>query len=329
MQVASYLPEPNRPRTARTWAIRGYVINDGVIGEEMWINGNRKVKAFYYMPDEVHQATAAELEAYWKPIKAARSERAKQRRQRKREKIERDIALMTEFLNAHQDSNDELIKAICAASRFAVREYRRLKGTVPLYSLFRVELPAFEVTPIKSASITLDTETTGLSPDDGAEILQLSIINQDGKVLFNEYFKPLFAQSWERAMAINYITPEMVADKPCIYDKLPEILAILQGADCVIGYNTDFDLSMLSAVGATLPPDTPIIDVMQDFAPIYGEYNESYGSFKWQKLTSCAAYYGYDWGKDAAHDSLADCRATLYCYNMMKSDRIQKKEVQV
>lgn len=318
MQVASYLPKENQPHTARTWAIRGYVVNEGVTGEEMWTNGTRKVKSIYYMPDEVHQASETELEEYWKPIKAARSERAKQRRQRKREKIERDITPMTEFLNAHQDSNDELIKAICAASRFAVREYRRLKGTVPLYSLFRVELPAFQVKPVKSMTITLDTETTGLSPDDGAEILQLSIINQDGEVLFNEYFKPLFAKSWERAMAVNHITPEMVADKPCIYDKLPEIIAILQGTDCVIGYNTHFDLSMLAAVGAKRPKETPVVDVMEDFAPIYGEYNERYGSYKWQKLTVCADYYGYDWGEDSAHDSLADCRATLYCYQKMQ-----------
>lgn len=175
--------------------------------------------------------------------------------------------------------------------------------------------------PIKSESITIDTETTGLSADDGAEILQLSIINQDGKVLFNEYFKPIFASEWNQAMAVNHITPEMVADKPCIYDRLPEILAILQGAGSVIGYNTQFDLSMLAAIGATPSPNTPIIDVMRDFAPIFGEYSQKRGSYKWQKLTVCAAYYEYDWGADSAHDSLADCRATLYCYNMM-----QKKE---
>lgn len=318
MKVASYLPKENQPRTERTWAIRGYVINEGVTGEEMWTNGMRKVKSIYFMPNQVHQATDSELEAYWKPIKAAKSARAKELRKMKREKIERDIAPMTNFLNAHQGSDEELIKAICTASRFAVREYRRLKGTVPLYSLFRVELPAFEVTPIKSASITLDTETTGLSPDDGAEILQLSIINQDSEVLFNEYFKPLFASSWERAMAVNHITPEMVADKPYIYDKLPEIIAILQGTDCVIGYNTHFDLSMLAAVGVKRPKETPVVDVMEDFAPIYGEYNERYGSYKWQKLTVCADYYGYDWGNDTAHDSLADCRATLYCYQKMQ-----------
>lgn len=318
MQVASYIPEPNKPCTARTWAVRGYVVNEGVTGTEMWTNGNRKVKSIYYMPDEVHQATETELEEYWKPIKAAKSERAKQRRLQKREKIESAIKPMQEYLIAHQNCTDELTTAICTAARFAIREYKRLYDTIPLYSLFSVEIPASASPTIKSESITLDTETTGLSPDHGAEILQLSIINQDGETLFNEYFKPLFSQSWERAMAVNHITPDMVANKPCIYERLPEIIAILQGADRVIGYNTQFDLRMLSAVGAKLPQDTPIIDVMQDFAPVYGEYSENNGSYRWQKLTTCAAYYRYDWGNDTAHDSLADCRATLYCYQKMQ-----------
>ena len=57
-----------------------------------------------------------------------------------------------------------------------------MHDTIPLYSLFSVEIPASASPTIKSESITLDTETTGLSPDHGAEILQLSIINQDGEV---------------------------------------------------------------------------------------------------------------------------------------------------
>lgn len=318
MQVATYIPEQDRPQTERMWAKQGYVVNNGATGEEMWTNGSRKVKSIYFMPDQVHLATAEELETYWRPVRAARSERDKQRRQQKREAMEHAVAPMQRYLDEHKGSSEPLTMAICAAVKSAIRDYKRAHDSIPLYSFFNVVLPEFDVNPIPSESITLDTETTGLSPDNGAEILQLSIINQDGDVLFNEYFKPLFAQSWAQAMAVNHITPEMVADKPCIYDKLPEIIAILQGTGCVIGYNTYFDLSMLAAVGAKRPKETPVVDVMEDFAPIYGEYNEKYGTYKWQKLTVCASYYGYDWGEDTAHDSLADCRATLYCYRKMQ-----------
>lgn len=51
------------------------------------------------------------------------------------------------------------------------------------------------------------------------------------------------------------------------------------------------------------------------------QWSDKYGCNKWQKLTKCAEYYGYDWENDTAHDSLADCRATLYCYKKMKEQK--------
>jgi DNA polymerase-3 subunit epsilon len=38
-----------------------------------------------------------------------------------------------------------------------------------------------------------------------------------------------------------------------------------------------------------------------------------------KSLQTCANYYGYDWNGDTdqVHDSLADCRATLFCYQKM------------
>lgn len=324
MKVASYLPKENQPRTARTWAIHGYVVNAGENGEEMWTNGNRKVTSTYFTPDQVHPADEKELEEFWKPVKAARAERAKQRRQKERERIERLTAPLRKYLDEHQGSKDELIQSVCKAAKFAIRECKKNRHDASPWSYFRVDIPSSDLAPVISESIILDTETTGLRTSDGAEIIQLSIINQDGEVLFNEYFKPMFSESWEAAMKVNGITPEMVSDKPCIYEKLPEILAILRGAGRVIGYNTPFDLGMLGSVGAELPEEIPVEDVMRDFAPIYGEYNEERGAYKWQSLTTCAAYYGYDWGKDAAHDSLADCRATLFCYKKMRDQHSEK-----
>ena len=40
---------------------------------------------------------------------------------------------------------------------------------------------------------------------------------------------------------------------------------------------------------------------------------------RWKSLIDRAAYYGYDQGDDAAHNSLSDCRATLHCYHAMTS----------
>lgn len=34
---------------------------------------------------------------------------------------------------------------------------------------------------------------------------------------------------------------------------------------------------------------------MPIFAEIYGEWSDYFGEYKWQKLTTCAAYYHFDW----------------------------------
>ena len=126
----------------------------------------------------------------------------------------------------------------------------------------------------------LDVETTGLDVSTD-EILQLSIIDFSENILFNEYFKPVHCTSWDEAESIN-------------------------------GYNIQFDLNFLNAAGVQIP-EVKKIDIMEEFAEIYGEWSKYFGAFKWQKLTTAADYYGYDWNSHNAHDSLADCFATLYC----------------
>ena len=172
--------------------------------------------------------------------------------------------------------------------------------------------------------IIVDTETTGLNADTD-ELLQVSIIDSQGNTLFNSYIKPLFTENWDGAMAVNHITPEMVANAPNILEVKQEINRILNSANIIVGYDTNFDLSFLSAAGIEFEQQQ-IVDIMQDFAPIYGEWNDYYESYKWQKLTTCANYYNYNWGDDTAHDSLADCRATLYCYLQIISDKENTNE---
>ena len=175
---------------------------------------------------------------------------------------------------------------------------------------------------MKNKYIIIDTETTGFHPYDGDELLQVSIIDTDGNVLFDEYFKPQHRTEWKEAEQVNGISPEMVADRPAISEKISEINAIIENSDIIIGYNTQFDIGFLKANGAIVPDDLETVDVMEDFAKIYGEWNSARGSYKWQKLTRAAEYYGYDWSQRAetAHNSLGDCYATLFVYNKINSD---------
>ena len=163
---------------------------------------------------------------------------------------------------------------------------------------------------IDNEIIVFDTETTGLSYKD--QILSLSIVNGCGDVLFDELIRPKWKKRWPEAQRIHHISPEMVKDKQTITPHKKKIQEIFDHAKVIVGYNVNYDLGFIKKAGIVLK-DQEIIDVMEDFAEIYGEWNDYYETYKWQKLSTCADYYGYKWDGDA-HSSLADTKATLYCF---------------
>lgn len=169
--------------------------------------------------------------------------------------------------------------------------------------------------------ICFDIETTGLSHNKD-EILQLSIINGNGDVLFDEYIRPKYTTSWSSTQKIHGISPEMVADKPTIDEYIPQLNKIFGKARIITGYNIkSFDRHFITSAGITIPDSAKIFDVMLEFAPIYGEKcSTDSRRYKKQRLAVCAKYYGYE-GNGRFHDSLEDVRATLHCYYGVVRDR--------
>ena len=185
-------------------------------------------------------------------------------------------------------------------------------------SIFEAIIEQIKPRTLKTAKvIVIDTETTGLSSEND-ELLQVSIISDEREVLYNSYLRPLWHTEWKEAEKINGISSEMVKDSPTVLTECVEINHILSQADVIIGYNhKHFDLKFLENIGCKIKDTAVLIDLMPIFAEIYGEYSEHYEGYKWQKLSTCAEYYGYEW-EGKAHDSLADCLATLYCYEKME-----------
>ena len=96
--------------------------------------------------------------------------------------------------------------------------------------------------------IVLDTETTGLSADNGDRIIELGCVELLNRKLTGNnlhfYFNP-GRDSHEDALRVHGISNEFLRDKPKFAEVAEEILAYLQGAEIII-HNAAFDVSFLN-----------------------------------------------------------------------------------
>lgn len=156
--------------------------------------------------------------------------------------------------------------------------------------------------------VYLDTETTGLHPEESDEILSLTIVDANGRLLFDERFKPKHKKEWPEAQAVNHISPDDVEHLTTIDAYMEQICRILDRiADEIVGYNIAFDIGFLKAAGATINPDAAIIDTMQEFMDAFGNSNTGH---RYQPLSMAAERLGYNW-TSAPHGLLSDTLACL------------------
>ena len=170
-------------------------------------------------------------------------------------------------------------------------------------------------------TVCFDVETTGTDPNSD-EILQVSIIDGDGNILVNTFVKPRRMTSWPDAEVVHGISPETVEHAPDFSDLLAEIQEIFDAATVRIAYNGAVSRGFLEAAGVVFP-EAEDVDVMLEFAPIYGELDEVSGEYRSQSLSTCAQHYHFD---HKPYDSLEDAKAILFCYQQMQKDEISREE---
>ena len=149
--------------------------------------------------------------------------------------------------------------------------------------------------------ICFDTETTGVRPGVD-EVLEISVLDWSGSVLFEGRFRPERAESWPGASKVNGIYPADVEQCPPFSSAAGDLAEIFGVAERVAGYNVGFDLAFLGAAGVRAP-GAEVVDAMREFSEIAGRR-------RWPKLTEAAELVGHEW-RGGPHGARADALATL------------------
>lgn len=156
--------------------------------------------------------------------------------------------------------------------------------------------------------VVFDTETTGLLPSSGDEIVQLAAVRiVNGRLMKKEVLNTLVNPAMAIPAAstrIHGISDAMVADAPAIEQVARRFHKFAQGA-VLVAHNASFDLAFLRRTEARigLRFDHPVLDTVLLSAIVFGQ-SENHG------LDALAARLGIDLPGHARHTAIGDAVAT-------------------
>ena len=97
--------------------------------------------------------------------------------------------------------------------------------------------------------IVLDTETTGLSPDNGDRVVEIGCVELINHVptsnTFQVYLNPE-KQMDPGAEKVHGLTNEFLVDKPKFIDVADDFLSFI-GSSTLVAHNADFDVGFLNS----------------------------------------------------------------------------------
>lgn len=175
---------------------------------------------------------------------------------------------------------------------------------------------------LKSDTVIIDTETTGLRTDD--EIIEIAVINMRGEVLLNTLIKPTKSIPAE-VTAINNITNEMVTGAPSWAEVYPQVMEIIAERSWM-AWNSRFDARLITqtclitgiyngyspaqVIEAYKAVHDSQIDAKRTYSQWYGELDAKRLNFTRQSLSAAVAQQNVQ-VNGAAHRALADCLMVL------------------
>ena len=111
--------------------------------------------------------------------------------------------------------------------------------------------------------VVLDTETTGLSPDDGHRIIEIGCIELVNHLPSGQQFHSLFNPGREVPLAateIHGLKTEDLSDMPSFNERATDFMAFIKDAPLVI-HNAQFDVNFLNAELGMI--NLPLLDMNQ------------------------------------------------------------------
>jgi len=158
--------------------------------------------------------------------------------------------------------------------------------------------------------LIIDTETTGLGPDD--EMIEITAIDCSGDIKLDTLIKPI-KKIPAASSRIHGITNDLVINAPPLDSLWTEQLSPLLDCRALCIYNSDFDLRLikqsLKKYGLKWANPDEVLCLMK----LYGRYrqvwDEYYNHYKWFKLTTAARESSIQL-PEKIHRSLADAELT-------------------
>jgi len=155
--------------------------------------------------------------------------------------------------------------------------------------------------------VILDTETTGLNPQDGHRIIEIGGVEMIKRRLtgqrFHAYINPnrIIDQG---AIAVHGITNEFLKDKPFFEDIVEDFLAFIKDAELVI-HNAPFDVGFLNHELSLLKHK---MDTIEDYTEVFDTLAYARKKHPGQRnsLDALCKRYGIDNSHRELHGALLD-----------------------
>jgi DNA polymerase III epsilon subunit-like protein len=161
---------------------------------------------------------------------------------------------------------------------------------------------------IDQRPVYLDTETTGIGS--GAEIIEVGVIDFDGRVLVDTMVRPRGGME-PAAEQLHGISLDSLQSAPDWGEVWPGVEAVLSGRWVGI-YNSEFDLRLLRQTHQknwlkwTGEPGAGSFCIMKLYARFRGDWDRKRGSYRWYSLDVAGQSSGIRLPN--AHRAIADAR---------------------